>query len=49
MSVICVKENGVTKFNGKTENVEHPPRSSDLTPLEFFLWGAPQNHVNCMT
>jgi hypothetical protein len=29
--------------------VEHPPRSSDLTPLEFFLWGAPQNHVNCMT
>jgi hypothetical protein len=23
--------------------VEYPPRSSDITPLDFFLWGARQN------
>jgi hypothetical protein len=27
------------------ENVEYPPRSPDLTPLDFFLWGALKNAV----
>jgi hypothetical protein len=29
----------------KTENVENPSRSPDLTSLEFFLWGALNNAV----
>jgi hypothetical protein len=29
----------------KAENVEYPPRSSDLTLLDFFLWVAVQNVV----
>jgi hypothetical protein len=52
MAVICAKENCVSKFNvwilkcyWKTENVEYPPRSPDLTPLDFFLWGALKNAV----
>jgi hypothetical protein len=29
--------------------VEYPPRSPDLTPLDFFLWGAPNNAVYTST
>jgi hypothetical protein len=27
------------------ENVEYPPRSPNLTPLDFFLWGTIKNAV----
>jgi hypothetical protein len=30
----------ILKWYWKTENVEYPPRSPDLTQLGFFLWGA---------
>jgi hypothetical protein len=30
----------IHKCYWKTENVEYPPRSPDLTPSHFFLWGA---------
>jgi hypothetical protein len=31
------------------EDVEYPPRSPDLTPLDFFLWGALKNAVYTST
>lgn len=30
---------------GRNGNVAWPPRSPDLTPLDFFLWGFVKNHV----
>jgi hypothetical protein len=33
----------------KTENEEYPPRSPDVTPLDFFLWGALKNAVYTST
>jgi hypothetical protein len=35
----------ILKCYWKTENVENPPRSSYLTPLDIFLWGALKNAV----
>jgi hypothetical protein len=35
----------ILKCYWKTENVDYPPRSPDLTPLDFFLWGAVKNAV----
>ena len=36
---------------GRRGFVEYPPRSPDLTPLDFFLWGYPylciETHNNC--
>jgi hypothetical protein len=35
----------ILKCYWKTENVEYPSRSSNLTPLDFLLWGALKNAV----
>ena len=34
-----LNENMQNKWIGRRGPVEYPPRSPDLTPLEFFLWG----------
>jgi hypothetical protein len=35
----------ILKCYWKTENVEYLSISPDLTPLDFFLWGALKNPV----
>jgi hypothetical protein len=35
----------ILKCYWRTEKVEYPPRSPDLTPLDFFLWDAVRNAV----
>jgi hypothetical protein len=39
----------ILKCYWKIENVEYPPRSPDLTPLDFFLWAALNNAVYTST
>jgi hypothetical protein len=33
------------EFRSRSEGVEYPPRSPDLTPLEFYLWHDLKNIV----
>jgi hypothetical protein len=33
----------IFKCYSKIENAEYPPRSPDLTPFDFYLWGAVHN------
>ena len=33
---------------GRVEPIEYPPRSSDLTPLDFYLWGVLKDIVYAM-
>jgi hypothetical protein len=35
----------IFKCYWKLENMEHPPRSPDLTPLDFFLWDYLKNAI----
>lgn len=35
----------VRRWIGQRGSVEYPPRSPDLTPLDFFLWGTLKNTV----
>jgi hypothetical protein len=39
----------ILKCYWKTENVDYPPRSHDLTPLDFSLCGALKNAVHTST
>ena len=38
-------ETFVERWIGRRESVEYSPRSPDLTPLDFFLWGTLKNTV----
>jgi len=43
MNILCERFEGmVISYNG---NVNWPPRSCDLTPLDFFLWGYLKSQV----
>ncbi|XP_042225978.1 uncharacterized protein LOC121868990 [Homarus americanus] len=41
----CLDTNFPGRWIGRTGNVDYPPLSPDLTPLDFYLWGNLKNTV----
>ena len=41
----CLDENLPNRWIERTDSIEFPPRSPDLTPLDFFLWGYVKDKV----
>ena len=40
-------ENMQNRWIGRRGTVEYPPRSPDLTPMDFFLWGFLKDKIYC--
>jgi hypothetical protein len=45
--VAYLNENLPGQWIGRRGAVEFPPRSPDLTPLDFYLWGTLKDVVYC--